>query len=87
MGAVPIERDAVSDFGGNRVDADMKPGLGHRREQLGMELRDRHRRERNLTDLPVAGGQLTLGELSQVISLAEVDPVVPENIVGRCHVK
>src|SRR5262249_4149947 len=31
--------------------------------------------------------QLTLGELSQVISLAERDPVVPENIVGRCHVK
>src|SRR5215510_9144755 len=31
--------------------------------------------------------QLILGELSQVISLAEGDPVVPENIVSRCHVK
>jgi hypothetical protein len=32
-------------------------------------------------------GQLTPGELSQVISLAERDPIVPENVVSRCHVK
>src|SRR5215469_7122002 len=37
--------------------------------------------------VPLSRGQLTLRELSQVISLAERDPVVPENIVRCCHVK
>src|SRR5262249_13029164 len=48
---VTIERNGVGDLVRHRVDTDVDAKLGQRGEQIDIELRHRHRRQHELTEM------------------------------------